>query len=321
MAYINVDEVYILDNTGLQVDMATDIPFVDAGFTDAQKEQARKNIAAGGTNPNLLDNPFFTIRQRGDGPFTGNVYGLDRWRGGNSRTTITGVSGYITLATNSSGNGILRQILPQTYEGTYTFSAVVGGSGSGAISLQDSGGTFIGTTVEFTVSGDTQLVTTTFTTSGTAIGGVIVRVDESNSINVYSVKLEKGSVSTLTNDTPPNYAEELAKCQFYCRNFAAIGTTIMYIGGGFANSTTQARFEVPISMRATTSTPTVTTTGSIEVLCNGTWYAVTGISSTWATNNNTGIALFATVSSGLTQNAPCVLRINNSASLLYSVDL
>lgn len=164
---------------------------------------------------NLLDNPFFTVRQRGDGPFTGNVYGMDRWRGGNSRSTITGNSGYITLATNTSGNGILRQILPQTYEGTYTFSAIVSGNGSGALFFQDSGGTIIGDAVEFTTTGSTQLVTLTFTTSGTAIGGVAVRVNVSNTIEVVCAKLEKGSISTLENDAPPNYAEELAKCQRY----------------------------------------------------------------------------------------------------------
>lgn len=294
-------------------------------LTDANKALARSNIDAGKngawTNPNLLDNPFFTIRQRGDGAFTGNVYGLDRWRGGNSRTTIAGDSGYITLSTNSSGNGILRQILPQTYEGTYTFSVMVGGSGSGAIALQDSGGTFIGTTVEFTVSGDTQLVTTTFTTSGTAIGGVIVRVDASNSINVYSAKLEKGSVSTLTNDTPPDYGTELAKCQYYCRVFNT--TNGYFYLGGYCQSTTQFRsYALPPMRQATSGSPTVTMTGTATIYkVDGATVSVTSLSSAWLSIANGGVTLFANVSSGLTAGTPATLRIDQGSLVVISTDL
>ena len=39
------------------------------------------------------------------------------------------------------------------------------------------------------------------------------------SITLKAVKLEIGSVSTLANDAPPNYAAELAKCQRYFQRF------------------------------------------------------------------------------------------------------
>lgn len=309
MAYINVDEVYILDNTGLQVDMATDIPFVDAGFTDTQKAQARANIGAGGTNPNLLNNPFFTIRQRGDGPFTGNVYGVDRWRGSNSRTTVTGQSGYITLSTTSAGNGLLRQILSQTYEGTYTFGAIVKGSGSGAIALQDSGGNFIGTTEEFTVSGEELLVKTTFTTSGTPIGGVVIRVDTGNSIDVVAAKLEVGSVSTLANDTPPNYAEELAKCRYYFRRIKASAAANVLIGA--TTSTTAAVFVVPDEMYPNT--------GSISK--NGTITANTkSVTAVSQVLTSEGVTITAT-SSGLTANNGAVLNLASGAYIDISHEL
>lgn len=319
MPYINVDEAYILDNTGLQVDQAVDIPFVDAGFTDTQKAQARKNIAAGGTNPNLLDNPFFTVNQRGaSGAVTTSNYYLDRWRCtyASGVNTIVG-TGFVTFDTGTANGDLVQPIETLPLGKTVTISALLSDG-----TIESVTGTTPAATpasASWIITGDGENVKLRLRWSGTLWQVYVTPIVKPVTVN--AVKLELGSVSTLANDVPPNYAEELAKCQFYCRNFAAIGSTIMYIGGGFANSTTQARFEVPVSMRATTSIPTVTTTGSIEVLCNGTWYAVTGTSSTWATNNNTGITLFATVSSGLTQNAPCVLRMNNNASLLYSVDL
>ena len=47
MPYINVDEVYILDNTGVQVDQVVDSPYTSPGFTGSQKDQFRKSITAG----------------------------------------------------------------------------------------------------------------------------------------------------------------------------------------------------------------------------------------------------------------------------------
>ena len=59
MAYINVDEVYILDNTGAQVDAVTDIPFkADAGLTDAQKAQARANLGISGGGEPATETPL-----------------------------------------------------------------------------------------------------------------------------------------------------------------------------------------------------------------------------------------------------------------------
>lgn len=300
MPTIDINDAYILDNTGLQVDQSVDYAYANS-------------------NKNLLDNPFFTVRQRGDGPFTGNVYGVDRWRGGNSRTTITGASGYITLSTNSSGNGILRQILPQTYEGTYTFSAVVGGSGSGAMFLQDSGGTIIGDAVEFTTTGSTQLVTLTFTTSGTAIGGVAVRVNVSNTISVVCAKLELGPYSTLVNDTPPNYAEELAKCQRYFYRMTSIGSAYPF-EMGFATSATNFRVVLPTHCSMNTPVQSVTMNGgNFYAYGGGVAAGLTSVSYTgWVPN---GIVV-TFVTSGLTSAVIYALMCNNASSYIdISCDL
>ena len=260
-------------------------------------------------NRNLLDNPFFTIRQRGDGSFTGNVYGVDRWRGGNSRTTITGASGYITLSTNSSGNGLFRQVLSQTYEGTYTFSAKVRGTGSGAIFFQDSGGTFIGTTTEFSLNNETKIVTNTFTTSGTAIGGVGFRADTSNSYDILCAKLEQGSVSTLANDAPPDYGTELAKCRYYFRRIKASAAANVLIGA--TTSTTAAVFVVPGEMYVNTGT--ISKSGTITANTK----SVTAVSQV---QSSEGITITAT-SSGLTANNGAVLNFASGAYIDISHDL
>lgn len=315
MATINVNEAYILNETGAEVDKVTGLFTKDENTTDAEKSMAQLNIGGGGGGRNLLDNPFFTVRQRGDGPFTGNVYGVDRWRGSNSRTTVAGNSGYITLSTNSSGNGILRQILPQTYEGTYTLSAVVKGSGSGAIFFQDSGGTAIGDTIDFTVSGSEQIITNTFTTSGTAIGGVGIRVNTSNSIDVVAVKLELGTVSTLANDVPPNYAEELAKCKYYFERIGVVTGSYSFMGSGTATSATNASVILPCSPKRN-ATLTVTSSGSFRVLDTSA-HAVSDIAKQGSMATN--CVMVSVTTTGLTTGGAVLFGANNSTTVYIDI--
>ena len=44
MAAIDVNDAYVLDHTGEQVDQVTEVPYGAAGLTDAQKAQARTNL-------------------------------------------------------------------------------------------------------------------------------------------------------------------------------------------------------------------------------------------------------------------------------------
>lgn len=216
MAYINVDEVYILDNTGLQVDMATDIPFADAGFSDAQKEQARKNIGAGGSNRNLLDNWYFVgggsqlgngvfpINQKGQTSYTGTVASsIDRWKLSNGNTSISLSASGMTIYTNGSGYGYGGQELETEYalDGTYTFSVLLA---------------------------DGTLYSTPTNQNLELPSGLLFYFASNKSVNwrnpanttcetIAAVKLEKGTVSTLANDPPPDFAEEFEKCRYYLR--------------------------------------------------------------------------------------------------------
>lgn len=219
MAYINVDEVYILDNSGAQVDAVADIPFKqDAGLTDAQKAQARANLGisagGGGGGRNLLDNPWFTVNQRGATGASNSAYGLDRWKGINGGYTVNN-DGSVTIT------GQMRQLGDWSYVWgkTVTISAM-------------------------NTSGTVASWTGTMAAGTYAVGSMMsVTVTSATEININAVsnlkalKLELGSTSTLAQDAPPDYGEELAKCQYYFERIYADSANVS-IANGFASSTT-----------------------------------------------------------------------------------
>lgn len=234
MAYINVDEVYILDNTGLQVDMATDIPFVDAGFTDAQKEQARKNIAAGGTNPNLLDNPFFQVNQRdvANGVVVnGNGFVADRWQATGTNGAYRNSDGTITVGTT-----LFHKIGDKGLVGkTVTFSILyVDGTVESKTIDYDGTSTYL---LGFTNVGVSRIYT----------AANQINIGESAK-NLKACKLEIGSVSTIANDAPPDYGEELRKCQRYLW-VENIGANTPIASGVAFNTSSVFDFITPVPMR------------------------------------------------------------------------
>lgn len=128
----------------------------------------------GGGGRNLLDNPFFTVNQRGATTYTVGAYGVDRWKLISGSATVS--NNQITL------NGTLRQIREFSLGRNDFVCSARCASGTATVSYDD-------TTKYFDI---------------VSSGGVI-----------EAVKLEIGTTSTLANDTVPNYAEELAKCQRY----------------------------------------------------------------------------------------------------------
>lgn len=323
MAYINVDEVYVLDNTGLQVDQVVDLPYKAAGLTDAQKAQARANIGAGGSNRNLLDNWYFVgggtsgafpINQRGEISRTASGHFIDRWIVGNGLGTITLNSAYVSYTSGATGNVYLQQKLDTPVEGTYTLSAIVSGTGNCRLVISDSNATTIAVSPAIAINGK-QLITLTATTSGTPIGMARLRVDSgAYTINWHAAKLEQGTVSTLANDAPPDYGTELAKCQ---RHFLRLtGSSWQIFGSGWNSSTTIADILIPtpVTMRAN---PTLSYTGTFSVRTNGADKAISAASS-FAVQQNGVYAVFT--SSGLTANQmACVVSVGGTIDL--SADL
>ena len=92
MPTINVNDAYVLNETGAEVDKVTGLFTKNENATTGEKQMARLNIAAGGSNRNLLDNAYFVGggSQLGDGVFPINQRGttfyslpygniFDRW--------------------------------------------------------------------------------------------------------------------------------------------------------------------------------------------------------------------------------------------------
>lgn len=264
MAYINVDEVYILDNTGLQVDMATDIPFADAGFSDAQKEQARANIRAGGSNDNLLDNAYFVgggsqlgdgvcpINQRGQASYSSAQVTIDRWTlfGG---SVVLAADGITVTSSPDFGQVFEPSRLPV---GTYTASVKTADGKIGSITFTTTGSQFFAGGA----MGDTG-VTLNFIdlwTPGKSLFSL-----QCQGVKIAAAKLELGTVSTLANDPPPDFGEELRKCQRYLWVYKVGANTP--IGNGTTFGTSSAIDVVtPVPMRA----------GSITASFNVTPYIV-----------------------------------------------
>lgn len=232
MPYINVNDAYILDNTGKQVDDAVD-------------------YALANSNRNLLDNPFFTIRQMGTGGVTGVGYAVDRWKNtGGANLTQTPRSPYGITFASSSGYQVDQALwaCPAEYLAGKTLT----------ISVMTSGGNIAQATGVFTATSSTAAKVAVTSADGNFTVGLYyiqsacavpyVRITTPSGrfpVNaaILAVKLELGSYSTLANDVSPDYGEELRKCRFYYRRYAnPLAGGMSTITGGTAISATAADF-------------------------------------------------------------------------------
>ena len=203
MPYINVNDAYILDNTGKQVDDSVD-------------------YALANSNRNLLDNGWFTVREHGAGPFSGAVTCANRWTSPGAYTNIALLNPYGIKISNSAGNGAtLDQVLGIT-------GAELDGK-TLTLSVLTDDGIVTGTGV-FNTNGDGYKVLLTFgggkwfarvawyasvSTTHPFVRIARTTTTDAASINIYAVKLEIGAYSTLLNDIRPTYRTEAEKCHDY----------------------------------------------------------------------------------------------------------
>lgn len=245
-------------------------------LTDAQKGQAKANIGAGSTSPNLLNNPWFTVNQRGASGYLSDGYRLDRWKvftsGGTVNYNLT--TGYVTLSATSNVAYIQQILEPKLREAlngrTVTFSVLTSANVVHSVTFTyDSTATDIG--IPFP----------TFPQAGYWYGGdyaSCLRVSYGNrtvTLSIKAIKLELGSVSTIANDMPPDYGEELAKCQRY---FVRIPKQLnRSYGFGYAQGSESIRIAVPIPVTMRDA-PTISYTGGFTLRGNGANLTPTDIS-------------------------------------------
>ena len=241
------------------------------------------NFSSAGGNRNLLDNPWFTnpVNQRGAASLPASAYGIDRWKGGSTGSVSVTSSG---LVFGSSGGNAWQPVESalRTWGSGKVFTASVRLSDGTVYSGSGTMG-----------SGTTNFLSTPIELFMSSAGNFNIRA--SSAYTIVEVKLELGTVSTLANDAPPNYEEELVKCKRYFRRITNIGRGRLFIGVGFSGGVEVPNiFGVGNEMRKTTSLA-VTYSGSFVVNA-GTDIAVTNITKN-ENNSNFGLSFTA---SGIT---------------------
>ncbi len=187
-----------------------------------------------GEGRNLLDNWDFRnpVNQRGISAFTPNVYGLDRWRVFSGACTVE--SGCITL------NGHLGQMLESSpavwpLNGQpCTLSVMLADGTVKSVTLIPNSTQDIGATVD-----GIQLLLQ----NGSVWKAFSVKT--TTAVQIAAVKLEAGTVSTLAQDAPMDYATALAKCQRYFYRY-----TGNFFVGMWNTSYIYENFRLPVVMRA-----------------------------------------------------------------------
>lgn len=245
---------------------------IDDSVVSASKLWSSQKISQVISNPNLLDNPWFTVNQRGQSSYGADVMSVDRWRSGfNSQVGV--ISTGITLSqVDTSQANVFFQIIEDATDrlnGKPVTISLLDGSGN----LYTLSGTVVHNTVWTPLFSKTFNDTFTIQLTAQPIADGIYRysvditINATKTLTVRAVKLELGTVSTLSLDTAPNYATELLKCQRYFVRFGS-ATVHTIVGVGMVNSTgtlAWTEIDIPTDMR---TTPAVTFSGA-----NGRGYA------------------------------------------------
>lgn len=220
----------------------------------------------GYSNPNLLDNPWFTVNQRGKSEYTPDdgydKYTVDRWKSFWNQNVV--VNGYGKGVTCTLANNFCQFI-------DHDFSEFLRGKDvTISVKLID-GSVYAATATIPMVSqvGD-EFVYIDLTKreypglsgfckvslmdgyQGFYTDGFIADLygGYSGACTWVAAKLELGSVSTLANDGPPDYVTELAKCQRYFWRMGGNNGDFFRASGDTAG---YAMVHLPVPMRAVPS--------------------------------------------------------------------
>ena len=299
----------------------SDVVPVTSGGT-GEKTVGGVHSAFGIVRENLLDNWYFAnpINQRGQTTYDQErQYTIDRWmKGGATGSEVTLEENNLSL-TNNGETAVLyfyQRFEEPLMAGTYTLSVKVNGMSYGDsipyVYISDNEGNSLGR-VNIT---DIGIFSKAISVEANKAYRVQFAVPAGVQMEVESVKLEMGPVSTLEYSPRPNKAIELAKCQRHQLSvFSGGGARLA--GFGLANSATAATILVslPVTLRAT---PTVTF--SDMYLRNYALGLAAEVTAITAYVNGSNCAWLQVTSSGLTAGEPVFLR-TESGSLFLDANL
>lgn len=339
MPMINIEDAYILDETGAQVDQVTGLYFKNENASDTEKAQARANIGAGGSNRNLLDNAYFVGggSQLGDGIFPINQRGqtqyawsgvtcIDRWYIFAANDTVTLSESGLTVNANENGGALGQRIkyypeysqqpLICTFLTTDNKRIVWSFTINTSISWQ--GGTLVlNECPEFYVDA-------LYDSSSNTVAFVLAKSFDNipHSITLKAAKLELGTVSTLANDPVPDFGEELRKCQWRLFRVSPMGTSSRgYAGFGSVNSSKNILVFVPTPVTlAAQPTVSFSNCNAYNYVAGGS-IAISSISIDSWTQNGVFLSCTPSDASQVVQYQPYVLRVAQGGYLQFSAEL
>lgn len=279
------------------------------------------------TNPNILINWYlvgggsqqgggqFPINQRGETEYARDGYTIDMWRiSGSKDSKITLSASYLSLVSGAV-NVAFRHKFERLPAGTYTLSVLcTDGLFAGTVKWDGSTSVKAVDLKDFSILLELHSGVQTFT----------IRIDTpSTQKDLIAAKLELGPVQTLAhkegdtwvlNDPPPNFQQELEKCQRYqldLINSELTGDQIIGIGVGRTTDYAYIYVSTPVSMRAK---PTISLRAGDFLLTpdgsNENGIVVTDISVSDVSNNIVSLGVSA---SGLTVGKTYVLACKSDA--------
>lgn len=308
-------------------------------------EDKVEDISDAISNPNLLDNPWFTINQREFSTLSTSGYSYDRWQMVIDIGTINATSDGVEL--DATSNAITfcqkREMDPKMWDGktSYTWSmdytVIAKPSNNNGITIFSNGNTTIGghltnvkvvrpsevtTGQRYMMIGTKTLPSESDTTKPCAL--VWLYIQAGWKIKIHSIKVEKGTVSTLANDIEPNYQQELAKCQrYYYELNNNDGWCPMGHGHFRTDSIAEVLFRHPVEMR---TNPTITLSNINGVTMSypsteGTDIQPTSMTINLSTKREASL-LFNTINVATLNSCTEVwLKTDPSAKLTFSADL
>ena len=278
------------------------------------------NFSTAGSNRNLLDNPWFTVNQRGftSNTNSNNVPAVDRWKinNGSGTQSITNDGFKIDLSETTSYCSFQQAFGNDELAGkTITISVCSNGTIYSTTATVPARTTATQTAISYTYTSG-QLVRLFVMPASSAYSYLLQFSMTGVVATIRAVKLELGSVSTLANDAPPDYWQELDHCKWYFERIKA-QTTYSSFGNGFGETTTSGQMQVPMHPKRT-ATYTVSTSGSFTLYNGAQSRPVSALSKATSGLGQNVLCLAATATS-LVQGSMYALLANNDASAYIDI--
>ena len=281
------------------------------------------------SNPNLLDNPWFTINQRGKTSYTptsGNYYTFDRWCMENNDPNVSvtkNSDGTITWKNNGTAtNRQFKQIfeVPIAVGETITASIDVTAV-SGEVRMYYALAVTPYTSFIHRQVTTTGIITSTGTVTASGATKFFITLDGNASVTFRAVKLEHGSVSTLANDHAPDPAFELRKCQKY-QFLMPFGSASAPVATGISWTAETIRVFMPTPVNMRVASPSVEyLLGSLtNIRLKGAERNLTP-SAVSCSITNGGVIMAFTVSGAVVNNVYSAVASSNEIKALINVNL